>query len=61
MQAFRGRRIAVVGDLLADEFIYGRVERVSREAPVLILRYDQTIVVPGRRGQRGEQRRGAGR
>ena len=50
MQAFRGRRIAVVGDLLADEFIYGRVERVSREAPVLILRYDQTIVVPGGAG-----------
>jgi D-glycero-beta-D-manno-heptose-7-phosphate kinase len=50
MQAFRGRRIAVIGDLLADEFIYGRVERVSREAPVLILRYDQTIVVPGGAG-----------
>jgi len=50
MQAFQGRRIAVVGDLLADEFIYGRVERVSREAPVLILRYDQTIVVPGGAG-----------
>jgi rfaE bifunctional protein kinase chain/domain len=50
VDAFRGRRIAVVGDLLADEFIYGRVERVSREAPVLILRYDQTIVVPGGAG-----------
>ncbi len=48
--ACRGRRVAVVGDLLADEFIYGRVERVSREAPVLILRYDQTIVVPGGAG-----------
>ena len=46
----RGRRVAVVGDLLADEFIYGRVERVSREAPVLILRYDHTIVVPGGAG-----------
>jgi D-glycero-beta-D-manno-heptose-7-phosphate kinase len=43
-------RVAVVGDLLADEFIYGRVERVSREAPVLILRYDTTIVVPGGAG-----------
>jgi rfaE bifunctional protein kinase chain/domain len=50
VQAFRGRRVAVIGDLLADEFIYGRVERVSREAPVLILRYDQTIVVPGGAG-----------
>ena len=50
VRAFRGRTVAVLGDLLADEFIYGRVERVSREAPVLILRYDQTIVVPGGAG-----------
>jgi rfaE bifunctional protein kinase chain/domain len=47
---FPARRVAVVGDLMADEFIYGRVERVSREAPVLILRYDTTIVVPGGAG-----------
>ena len=47
---FPSRRVAVVGDLLADEFIYGRVERVSREAPVLILRYDTTMVVPGGAG-----------
>jgi D-glycero-beta-D-manno-heptose-7-phosphate kinase len=47
---FPTRRVAVVGDLIADEFIYGRVERVSREAPVLILRYDTTIVVPGGAG-----------
>jgi rfaE bifunctional protein kinase chain/domain len=47
---FPSRRVAVIGDLIADEFIYGRVERVSREAPVLILRYDTTIVVPGGAG-----------
>ena len=47
---FPARRVAVIGDLMADEFIYGRVERVSREAPVLILRYDTTIVVPGGAG-----------
>jgi D-glycero-beta-D-manno-heptose-7-phosphate kinase len=50
VERFAGRRIAVIGDLMADEFIYGRVERVSREAPVLILRYDTTIVVPGGAG-----------
>jgi len=50
VRRFTRSRIAVVGDLLADEFIYGRVERVSREAPVLILRYDSTIVVPGGAG-----------
>lgn len=47
---FRGRKIVVLGDLIADEFVYGRVARVSREAPVLILEYDSTEVVPGGAG-----------
>ena len=37
VSAFQGRRIAVVADLVMDEFLNGRVERISREAPVLIL------------------------
>jgi rfaE bifunctional protein kinase chain/domain len=45
--AWSGRRVAVIGDVVADEFVYGRVARVSREAPVLILEYDSTDVVPG--------------
>jgi D-glycero-beta-D-manno-heptose-7-phosphate kinase len=36
---FRGRRVLVLADLVADEFVYGRTDRVSREAPVLILRH----------------------
>ncbi|HET7293344.1 MAG TPA: PfkB family carbohydrate kinase [Vicinamibacteria bacterium] len=40
IRAFRGRRILVVADLVADEFVFGRIDRVSREAPVLILRHD---------------------
>ena len=44
---FTRPRIVVFGDLLADEFVYGRVARVSREAPVLILEYDSTEIVPG--------------
>ena len=47
---FSRLRVVVAGDLLADEFIYGRVERVSREAPVLILRYDATQILPGGAG-----------
>lgn len=47
---FRRARIVVVGDLVADEFIYGRLSRVSREAPVLILEYDTTEIVPGGAG-----------
>ncbi|MEE8130502.1 MAG: PfkB family carbohydrate kinase [Vicinamibacterales bacterium] len=50
VDGFRDRRIVVVGDLVADEFIYGRLSRVSREAPVLILEYDRTTVVPGGAG-----------
>lgn len=45
--ALKGRTVAVVGDVVADEFVYGRVARVSREAPVLILEYDSTEIVPG--------------
>jgi len=44
VRAFRGRRVLVLADLVADEFVYGRVERISREAPVLILRHDATDV-----------------
>ncbi len=50
IDTFAGRRLLVVGDLIADEFIYGEVARVSREAPVLILKYDATAVVPGGAG-----------
>jgi rfaE bifunctional protein kinase chain/domain len=42
VRAFAGRRVLVVADLVADEFAYGRVQRVSREAPVLILQHDTT-------------------
>lgn len=44
VRGFRRRRVLVLADLVADEFVYGRVERISREAPVLILRHDATDV-----------------
>src|SRR5215208_3815715 len=47
---FAGVRVAVLGDLIVDEFIYGDIARVSREAPVLILEYDSTQIVPGGAG-----------
>jgi rfaE bifunctional protein kinase chain/domain len=47
---FVGIRVAVFGDLIVDEFIYGEIARVSREAPVLILNYDSTEIVPGGAG-----------
>ncbi len=50
VDALSGRKVVVVGDVMADEFVYGRVARISREAPVLILEYDSTQVVPGGAG-----------
>jgi D-glycero-beta-D-manno-heptose-7-phosphate kinase len=44
---FKGKRIVVVGDLVADVFVYGEISRISREAPVLILNHRETQVVPG--------------
>ncbi len=44
---FSGRRVAVLGDLVADEFVHGDIARISREAPVLILEHRRTLVVPG--------------
>ena len=39
LAGFAGRRVVVVGDLIADEYLYGKPARISREAPVLILRF----------------------
>ena len=50
IDGFSSRRVLVVGDLIADEFVYGEVSRISREAPVLILKYDTTEIVPGGAG-----------
>jgi D-beta-D-heptose 7-phosphate kinase/D-beta-D-heptose 1-phosphate adenosyltransferase len=34
---FRGRKIAVLGDLMLDRYLWGRVERISPEAPVPVV------------------------
>ncbi len=47
VEAFPRLTITVVADLVADEFIYGEISRVSREAPVLILKHRDRTVVPG--------------
>ncbi len=44
---FAAARVLVVGDLVADEYVYGETERISREAPVLIVRYEASDVKPG--------------
>ncbi|NBS54925.1 hypothetical protein EBT23_05100, partial [bacterium] len=44
---FRRLRILVVGDLMLDEFIYGRVSRISPEAPVPVVHVEKETVYPG--------------
>jgi rfaE bifunctional protein kinase chain/domain len=46
-RAIRGRRIAVIGDLVLDRYWVGRSSRISREAPVLILDFEEERAVPG--------------
>src|SRR6202044_3166801 len=47
VESFPKVTVTVLGDLVADEFIYGEISRVSREAPVLILRHRDRSIVPG--------------
>ena len=47
VEAFPKLTITVLADLVADEFVYGEISRVSREAPVLILKHRERTVVPG--------------
>src|SRR5262249_51578907 len=44
---FSGKKIVLYGDFVADEFQYGDISRVSREAPVLILKHRDTKLMPG--------------
>jgi rfaE bifunctional protein kinase chain/domain len=47
VESFPKITVTVLGDLVADEFVFGEISRVSREAPVLILRHRERSVVPG--------------
>lgn len=46
-QKFPNKTIVIVGDLVADQFLRGTISRVSREAPVFILRHDETETLAG--------------
>jgi D-glycero-beta-D-manno-heptose-7-phosphate kinase len=47
VQSFCDVSITVLADLVADEFVFGEIARVSREAPVLILKHRERTVLPG--------------
>src|SRR5438270_13173005 len=47
VESFTKLTVTVVGDLVADEVVFGEISRVSREAPVRILKHRERTVVPG--------------
>lgn len=44
---FPAKTVVVIGDIVADQFLNGTISRVSREAPVFIMRHDETTTLPG--------------
>ena len=47
VEAFPKATVTVLGDMVADEFVFSEISRVSREAPVLILKHRERTVMPG--------------
>ncbi len=47
IRGFKGKRVLVIGDMVADQYLIGRPTRISREAPVLILELDEERTIPG--------------
>src|SRR5919197_1231490 len=47
VERFPRAEAVVAGDFVADEYVYGETERISREAPVLIVRYERSETKPG--------------
>jgi D-glycero-beta-D-manno-heptose-7-phosphate kinase len=50
IERFRDKRICVVGDVIADIYIYGKPHKLSREAPVVVIKYEQERICPGSAG-----------
>jgi D-glycero-beta-D-manno-heptose-7-phosphate kinase len=50
VSSFGGRRLLVAGDYVLDRFVFGHPKRISREAPVLILRFWKEESLPGAAG-----------
>lgn len=48
--AFAQAEVVVAGDFVADEYVFGETERISREAPVLIVRYESSELKAGGAG-----------
>lgn len=60
LERFARVRLLLVGDLLADHYLFGQTERVSREAPVLIVRHESDEVQLGGGGNAAANARALG-
>jgi rfaE bifunctional protein kinase chain/domain len=47
LQSFQQKHILVIGDIVADEYLFGKPARIAREAPVLLLEIFQEDFIPG--------------
>jgi len=50
IERFKGKKICVVGDIIADIYVFGRPYRLSREAPVVVVKHEEERVYPGSAG-----------
>jgi len=50
LEKFSSRKVLLLGDVVADHYLVGHTSRISREAPVLILKYQEEFTVPGQVG-----------
>src|SRR5690606_468384 len=47
LERVRDLKVACVGDLMLDRYVYGEVSRISPEAPIPVLRARRTVAMPG--------------
>lgn len=47
LESIPGRRVLVVGDVMMDEYVLGKVRRISPEAPVMVVEVDRDSCTPG--------------
>jgi D-glycero-beta-D-manno-heptose-7-phosphate kinase len=50
VNGFKGKKICVIGDVIADVYIYGMPYKLSREAPVVVIKYEEESLCPGSAG-----------
>ena len=50
VDGFKGKNICVIGDIIADVYVFGKPYRLSREAPVVVVKYEREMVCPGSAG-----------